>query len=404
MIAIATYSDLRTFQLKPRSLKLTRRYEENEYALVAGDIDISAVDAADIYAAVTSGEEVSIVINDVPASGPEICKFRGTIQSEGADYDPEKEEYSFTALHVAKKIFDAAKQPLIDAQKYALDLVLSNYLHNGQICAVNLTPSDFEFASNDPGYNGNNNPSDSGYASYGFIVNNPDYTVRDYWFDFAKHYRAILSVSNDLDDSSKLNRLDVLSRQILPNIIRSGYDEAIASYKETSKNPQYDCVLFPCRVKIGSEYYNCYAFYTSSGVSMDVIGKVRRIESRLDNHFSLRGVQSGIKVTVPDNCLDLRVPSGMYGDSYPAVFPFQSIPFFQFSLGYEAINEPIEDYCKRHFYRLVSPYMELEVLYSNLLNVNPFETIVVRGRNALMMEIEDDLADETSKITGRVFA
>jgi hypothetical protein len=243
------------------------------------------------------------------------------------------------------------------------------------ICSVKLDKSQFEFANVAGKWNN---------FYYDFIQKNQDYNLRDYWLDYAKHYRLVLFVEDNLD-ASKLPILNVVSRASLASILHTGYDDFIAEYNEEVKNPQYDAVIFPYKYSLGSStYYKIGVYQADLFVSYNF-----PISSPLD-----------IK-----NAVDLRVPSEIY-DLSGAIYPFNSVPTFKKIIvgGVETwVGESPKQYCDRTFYSLLAAYKEVTVLYSQSLPVSPCEKIAVRGANMLIAEIEDDLVNETTRVIGRRF-
>lgn len=398
MITMSIYSKTRTFLLEPQEFKLTRRYEEDNHVFVAGDIKIDAVDAQDIYDAVTSGDEVSIVVHDVPAVGSPVCKFRGMFQSEGSAYDPETENYSLQALHISKKVFEAAKNELeispcgintagvyLKAAIPAFDFVQNNELHTLRgiynptpfyyPCSITLNKNQIS--------NANTKGKENDFY-YDFLQMKMDYSLRDYWLDYAKHYRVVLFVQNDLD-ANGIPVLNVVSRASLATILHIGYDDLIAGYSEDVKSPQYKTVIFPYKYMLGTSTHYVIGVYSASGLLP------------YDFPYSLP--------PEIDNALDLRVPSGIY-DMTGTEFPFSSIPTFRAQIiagVFEYIGERPDQYAARVFDPLVLPYKEITVLYSQFLPVNPCEKISVKGKNVLIAEIEDDFMNETTQVIGSVY-
>jgi hypothetical protein len=469
MIQLSTYSKTCTFALQPKALTLTRRYEEDQYAFVAGDVKIDAMDAEELYQAIKDGDEVSLIIKDTPSVGDPICKFRGTFQSDGSGYDPETEQYTFTVLHHSKKIFEKAKDilettpngityyskgvnvctlvlgnflgtissqermraltgskndwcirsdqpanpiwfitgddPKLDANWTPIpsaaipqfDLVVNNSLHTDMSsswfpCKVLLDKTQIEFA---------NTKAIVDSAYFEFIHKNQDYSLRDYWLDFSKHYRLVLFIPEELDAVTGLPILNVVSRAVLAKTVHTGYDDLIASYSEEVKSPQYNAVIFPFKVMQGSFVNYNYGEFRD-GVLFS---------------YPFPGFASQVNT---ENALDLRVPAGMYKTSKsdiekvvvdiishdPNYFPLKSIPTFKMVTDQNGVSSipDLDEYLQRVIAPLASPYTEATILYSQRLPVNPCETIVVRGVNIPIAEIEDDLVNETTKIIGRIFA
>ena len=372
MISVCAFTDSRTFAVKPQKLTITRRYENSDYAFVASDLTLDCSDAGDLYDAVIAGEDVTLVVyRDL------IQKFLGTFQAEGTSYDADKDVYSFTVLHVIKKLFDAAKNQMEwDSAKNIpnppmFDLVQENFLPSPVGVQIRLDPNGFAFAQR--GWDVNQS------RAFGdFLEQNQSYTYRDHWIDFAKHYRSVMYADDAFDAASGLPVLNVVPRLTI-NKLHIGLDDLIAEYREAWNNPQYEAVVFPLRGQ--EEDYICVA--RKDGPS---------IITSLDE--------------VIDNALDLRVPSGMYADGE---FPFNSIPAFG-DLAFSSSNPNwfmnsvgLAMYCNNNFKSLLNPYKEIEVLYRELIDVNPLEQIAVKGTNIQIVEIEDDLMNETTKVTGRLF-
>lgn len=388
------------YPMKIKAARLLRRYEDKEYSFLAGDLKLDCVDAGNLYRDVNAGVQVSVAVKEGATT-----RFRGTVMRDGTGFDPESEVHSFPVIHQSKRIFEAAKAQLelnpsqTKDGTFAFDYVSNSYLRAFLICTVQLNRTDFEFAASGLG---------SGRDHYwAFLQEHTGYTTRDFWVDFAKHYRALLSVSDD-----PVPVLRVIPRRALTSVVHVGYDPLIAEYHEEMRDAQFQRVLFPAKVAIydaaGSQSLtlNCYVTYSPAGVVIDMIGSLpfgitaRQFPSATVN---LRAV--GGAVTVPDETLDLRVPNGMYGEVYPEKLPLDSVPLFKFmasSLTWSG-ESPL-GYCGRHFASVVREFLEVNVLYSLPLPVRPQEQISVRGSNALIVEVEDDLVDETTRIIGRLFA
>jgi hypothetical protein len=104
MKTVIAYTTTETFQLLVSAATIARVFEDNDqdYTFAASDISFDLTDAQEVYDLVLAGVEVFIEIKDGDDS-----KFYGTLQQEGAEYDPETEIYTITAVHISKKIFDA---------------------------------------------------------------------------------------------------------------------------------------------------------------------------------------------------------------------------------------------------------------------------------------------------------
>lgn len=372
MISVCAFTETKVFPVRPQKLTITRRYEDSDYAFVASDLQFDCDDAADLYDAVIAGDDVTLVVyRDLTQ------KFLGTFQAEATSYDADKDTYSFTVLHIIKKIFDQAKNQMEwDGVKnilnpFMFDLVQMDYLPSPLGVQIRLDPNNFAFAQKSW-------DSNQSYAFGEFLKANQNYSFRDHWIDFAKHYRCIMYADDVFDAVSGLPVLNVVPRLSISKLT-IGHDDLIADYKETENGPQYDAVIFP--LKAGDQNYIYVA--RKGGAGMMTV---------LDQAI--------------DNALDLRVPPDMYADG---VFPFSSIPNFgDLSLLSSNPNWFMNSvglgmYCNNNFGSLLKPYKEIEVLYREPVNVNPLESIAVKGGNIQINEIEDDLMNETTKVTGRLF-
>jgi hypothetical protein len=418
-VHLSAFTDTKIFMVQPRELKLTRKYEDAEYAFVASDIQLTCIDAQDLYDAVNASEDVSFVVyrDQLPC-------FRGKFQAEGTKYDPEKEEYTFTVLHIVKSIFDGAKDRLeinpggktyssdseLRAALGAFDSVTENSLHGSGICNVRLNPADFEFANAAGKWND---------AYFDFLQDNKNYTLRQYWIDFAQHYRSVMYADDDLDaDGSSI--LHVMPRRKIQPL-HTGYDDLIADYSEERKNPDYEAVIFPFKLLVllptgeyvgGNPVYKyapsyCYGEYRN--------GKVTPWA------YPIAADRANT-----EGAIDLRVPGAMYKTSADAAkadldalysstdsfkdlafFPFKSVPCFSGQLGTGRImtwnTETPDDYAKRTFAGSVLPYKEVTILYSDPVEAYPLEEIAVRGTIIKIQEVEDDLMNDTTKVVGRLY-
>jgi hypothetical protein len=402
-VSISTYSDTAIFAAKVKSIELTRAYEEDEYAFIASDVKLDMLEASELYRSVLAGTTVYLAVA-ITKDGTTTRRFRGIFQADGAEYDPETEVYSLNAVHIVKSLFNTAKARLetspdgitystddgLKAALSAFDLVATNTLHGRGICSVVLNPSDFEFA---------NTTGKKNDKYFDFLKENESYSLRDFWLDFAKHYRALLFVSDDYD-SSGMPVLKVVPRLKYADVLHTGYDDLIASYKETDRDAQYASVIISYKVKQGSYVSYYYGEYRSDGLHPYVY-------------------PTGAASVNTEDALDLRVPDGMWAKSDdelnavtrvvakdPDYYPFDSIPVFSMvTVNGRTSISGLTEYCSKHFDRFVKPFKEVEVLYHDLVPaLNPFELLSIRGSNALMMSITDEYVDETTKVVGRVFA
>jgi hypothetical protein len=413
-ITIASYSATKIYPIKPKEMKLVRQYEDTEYVFLTGDLSLELIDADDLYADVKHGEEVFI---DIKKDG--VGKFLGTFQQDGANYDPEKETHSFTAIHIAKKIFDAAKNQYFPAQLFQgthnFDYVQDNSLLQGGLCDVRLVKANLENARESSHfmspytYQGNTPPPNTAFQD--FLKNNPKYLLHDYWIDFFKHFRAIAFIEDDLSPHGK-PVLNVQSRYAVGQTVNSAYDQFIAEYKENICLPQYKNVLFPClATATGAPYPTCaLGYYSLDRGAHEILTTLGMVPFPSQNNAPVGTVyirsyaKEGDKIVIPDNCLDLRAK--IYGDTWKKFDVWASLPTFKFNLDAAdsfAGESPLQ-FCERNFSTAISSYDEREVLYSQTLPVNPYELLPIRGELTRIWKIEDDLMNETTKITGRVFA
>lgn len=377
-VSLSAFTPTKIFAVKPSKLSLVREYEYPEYAFMASDVSLDCNDAGDLYDTITSGEEVTLV-----ASMGGISKFRGTFQSQGTSYDADKDTYTLSAVHAIKKVFDLAKNKkesdlLIGltnpSQSPIFDEVLTDHLHESGICSVKLDPLNFAFANKLVGDN-LIKPSDPVDVYAKFLQANQTYTTRDYWIDFCKHYRCVIYLDNDLDESGNYV-LHVVPRLAMAKI-NGADDDLICGYNEVQNDPQYDAVIIP----LYSNGNPCFVRYDADGAEL----------------------LSAPPDTVEGNVLDLRVPSGSYNGTK---FPFKSLPSFNLSFSnpnWYMSSVGFGNYCDQTFGSLVKPYKEIEVTYRETIDVNPLESKMVRGMNLQITEVEDDLMYETTKITTRLF-
>jgi hypothetical protein len=327
MKTVIAYATTETFQLLVSAATIARVFEDNDqdYTFAASDISFDLTDAQEVYDLVLAGVEVFIEIKDGDDS-----KFYGTLQQEGAEYDPETEIYTITAVHISKKIFDALSIVPYPYGEFPATMDFDiNQLQAMTGCDIVVDAQVF-----------------SPYVIQGSAlpVSTPStqYFVRDFLIDMAKHHRAIVHVADELSSNGKY-QIVFESETIKEAIVNSGYDSLIAVYKEDSRNPQFDCVIFPCflRYIYTGDYgwdwtKNCYVLYTRTGITLmngfaeeDTLGMRFGLRS-MESDIALQFLRAGDAVTVPNNCLDLRVPAGAYGSAFPAAFPFKSIPTFVF--------------------------------------------------------------------------
>ena len=374
-----------------------------------------------------------------------IDKFLGTFQADGASYDPEKDTYKFKAIHIAKKLFDDAKNllPLWPVQGgsvvvsqpgrrltstnptviHNFDYVQDNNLLQGTLCDVLLDKSKFELAQETVQpkvwYSGDK-PIDH---FNNFLTSNDSYKLRDYWLDFAKWFKAVMFVSDSLS-SNGLPILTCVPRRALEQSVVTGYDDFIAEYNEQYCNPVNMYALFPCQVQIGQDIFNAFALYCEKYIELLIWtrdidpngfyktapgsrGSSSRTVPVTPVEFSFFSKKNNYptSITVPDSCVDLRVPQKLWSDDFNNEFCLQnSLPLFQCdSLQGSWLVENPFDYAERQYKGIVHPYKEITITYSILLPITPLQQLAVRGVNMQVWKIEDDIVNETSKVTGRIY-
>lgn len=402
MTSIIAYTTTESFQLLVSAATICRVYEDDDqdYTFAASDIQFDLTDAEDVYDLVLAGVEVFIEIQDDDGS-----KFYGTLQQEGAEYDPETEIYTITALHISKKIFTALSTvPYPYGELPATMNFDINQLQAMTGCDIVVDPQAFA-------------PFVIEGSALPATVPSTQYFVRDFLLDLAKHHRAIIHVADELSSDGKY-QIVYTSEEVEEAVVHSGYDDLIAVYKEDSRGPQFDCVLFPCFLRYtytGDNGWDwtkiCYALYTPTGITLmngfleeDTLGMqvgLRNMQSDVTLQFLL----PGDAVTVPDNCLDLRVPPGAYGDTFPATFPFGSIPTFVFNDNSSSwVGESPDDHCQRLYARQMLSFTEVTTQFSDEIPANPGESIIIRGTTLPIAEVDDDLVNVSSTIVGRRYS
>lgn len=362
----------KVYQLRVKEAKLTRRYEEKEYALVAGDLQLECVDASELYADVIAGKTISVVVyvdNDI--------RFRGTIAAEGAAYDPETEVYTFTAPHLSKQLFDAARNERVNKRDSVGNWIWpSHYVRSFDgmsvnqfgpagmmgLCDVILNPLRFE-RRNSAGFT---------TAAWDRFTEQTNYSFREYWIDFAKHYRALMRVHDTLSANGR-PILEVLPRLAFETTVHQGYDGLIAEYKEERRAARYSRVLFPT-IHDNGNFYAIAVYDPYRSFLLEWPRWAGRVEQW------------------QEGALDLRAPSALYRPPDQLPFP-ASMPYFS-----SRSDESIVPYGDQHFWRAVRPYLEVTVVYSELLPVGPLEHIAVRGHDVVINSIEEDLERESTTI------
>ena len=392
MKTVLAYTTTQTFQLKVDAATIKRLYEDSntDYTFASSDVEFNLTDAQDVYDLVTTGEEVFIVVKD-----GDITKFYGTFQEEGAAYDPETEVYTITALHISKKIFNELATVFLPSG-YPTSMSL------GIARLFKVWTQFSEFVVDENVY-----PLNVYIPVESSVSTTVKYSMRDWVIDLAKHHKAIVHVGDDLTTEGR-SQIFFESKVIAESIVHHGYDNLIASYKEDSRNPQFEGVVFPCYVNIISALgtllpHSAYAFYSRDGVKLLLCDTVE-IAPYTVGGISLQHIKVGDDVTVPDNYLDMRVPADVYGSTMPKALPYGYLPTFvcvpmQSTWWASPLN-----YCDTNFRRLVYPFMEITVGYSQMLPVNPAETLVVRGMNLPLAEVDDDIVDESTTVIGRLYA
>ncbi len=385
MKSILAYGVSGTYPLQVKEATLKRRYEEGEYAFIAADLKLECADAQNLYDTVVTGEVVSAVVKD-----GDMPRFRGTIQSDGAAYDPEHEFWSFSAVHRAKAIFETLKQrrewrPGEDNRVYSFDDLSTFALRGDWFCNMETNESAFEFLGKmrwaEP------------YLNY--LKNNPDYSTRDYLIDIAKHVRGVLHVDDGIPPVVRLTPRQSAAASI------GSFDDLIAEYSEEQQDAEFNAVFFPCMIN----GLVSFALYSHDDVEIYIPDYYRTPLDRLSIWRTVHFLSVGQSFNLPDRTLDLRVPRGAYSDGMPDYFPFPclSVPNFRAETYYWLQETPLE-YCERHFKHLTGRSRKLNVLYRNPVTADPTQRITVRSKTAVISEVEDDLVNETTRIIGRVAA
>ena len=389
MKSVFAFTTTNTFQLIVAAATICRLFEDNnqDYSFAASDIEFDLTDAQDVYDLVCDDVEVFVVVQD-----GDTAKFFGTFQQEGADYDPETEIYTITALHISKKIFAGLQVPYPYGEYPASMDIALNQLRAMTGCDIVADAGFFSPLTSD-------------------LLPPPkpstQYLVSDFLVDLAKYHKAIVHVADELSSAGKY-QIVFESKVLTELVVSHGYDPLIASYKEDNRNPQFDNIVFPCYVKIATldlnaVPYPAYAFYSRDGVKLLLSGPSEIAPYVIDG-VTMQFIKPGDNVALPDNAIDLRVPSGVYGSTMISALPFSSVPTFVLAgIPSVWVGENPQYYCDRNYYRLIHSFTEITVQYSDTIPVNPAETIVVRGMNLPIAEVDDDLVDVSTTIVGRLY-
>ncbi|MBP8975111.1 MAG: hypothetical protein KBG83_00185 [Bacteroidetes bacterium] len=404
---MAVHSKDKIYTLNPKNIKLHYRCEEAEFVYVASDLKLELLNAGELYADVCSGKEIYISV-----SIDDTAIFAGTLQHQDAHYDPETEEYTITAVHISKKWIEEAKtwqvmpgnmkvnKPTSTGYEYRFDsLTGQNLFHlvgfNFSNCNIYL-PAHIE------------NSLDEGTDSREYLeFECGDYNLRQHWIDFSKHYNLLMSFWNNYLGEC---RLEFIQREALSSTIHRGCDSFLTDYKETFSDPQYASIIFPAYtlvvINMNNRDYtfdlNYYCLFDGNKITLYTF---HRHPFNLYDYVYMQPEMIDLSefLEAPENCLDLRAPLEVYRKAFQnRIVPFRSIPQFK-NVTDQYLPETHFNYAQRRYGRYIRPYKQVEANYSELIVCNPYEQMAINGNNMIISEIEYDLKNEETKITGKQY-
>lgn len=416
MITLAAYTDTKIYTLHPQGLKLSKRFEHDLYSYVASDVQLTLFDAKELYDDVLNGTTIWIVIT-YKSDTQEHCLFFGYIQPESAVYEPEKDEYSITALHCSKKIMEIASSQYVLpslywgrvrslSAPYSFDAVGNNNLSHLTLplsseypeIDVVLEKATCENSLDD------GSPVCDAYCAY----LQQGYTVRQHWIDFSKHYNLLWYVA---DQPGRF--LVTWKRRDNDPTFHRGYDPYLIDYKESFEDAYYNAVLFPALVLItvtnqtsrttNTLVLYLYCLYRNATVTLYSFHPYSfDLYEYLLLDWPFSRLQNYLEVDA--RCFDLRIPADVYRNTFTnsRALPFRTVKQFPYKPMNQLAETPLQ-YAQRKYARYIRPRKIYEVAYSTLILAAPEDEIVINGHNARIKEIEYDLEHETTTITAEQY-
>lgn len=393
----AGLSPMKFYNIKIDAVKRTRKFEEADYQFVAADCELTAYDAEELRADLLNGDEILFAVKDDAGN----YLFRGTFQSEGTKYDAEKEQYTFSVVHISKQLFSGFEKTY---SRFPLSVWLNIPYHE-------LKPGVDAYAD----------------ANFG-----ERYNTRSYLLDLCKVMGCIVGVDDNYTISGQhgdiiLNTVNLFSRkEIQARAVKIGFDDFVADYSYEDKKADYEYVLLPIAF-----YFTSYSYVNSQGVLISVtnsphyvlgyiVSNGKRSTVTIFNNLSdgwittawLGGIaQSGngvqfrfvgtdYQLEVPDRTLDLRIEalknvnaalSQNYWNMTKVIYETDS-----------NIPQTLVDYVNERKESLLD-YTEISVTYSRLIDADLLEKIAFHDKIISIREIEDDLQWEDRTIKGRIY-
>ncbi len=348
--------------LQAAQIKLLRRYEEKEYAFVASDLKLELVNALEIYNRLTSGEEITVLVKK-----EETIFFRGYLQREGTSWNPEKQIFSITAIHIGKKIFQILEQQKYYAHVYNPDYSLELNFQEWVNFNVGTIGIDLE-----------------------------KYTMRQRIIDFAKYSNSVGYVKNNLSPFSYLSPVVAIEKRGGQTITAD--DSMLFQYEEEQQNANYNAVLFPANIVVETELFPTLLFYHNNNINACILQQDEEIFKKIGVPYTI--VQLNDEIIIPENTLDMRVPADAYTKTH--TFAFTTRPVIFHYKNNQWVNNPL-NYAQQNYGAFVNPYRKLTLGFRQIIQAQPCQKLVAMGLNLYITEIEDDLVNQTSTVKGNLF-
>lgn len=404
----AGLSPMKFYNIKIDAVKRTRKYEEADYQFVAADCELTAYDAEELRADLLNGDEIYFAVKDDAGN----YLFRGTLQSEGTKYDAEKEQYTFSVVHIAKQLFGGFEKTY---SRFPLSVWLN-------VPDNSLKPGIDAFVD----------------AKFG-----EHYNTRSYLLDLCKVMGCVVAVDDHYFTSEMfpdiiLNRVNLFSRkEIDARPVRIGFDDFVADYSYEDKKADYDYVAFPIsftfrlyvrdsenriinptgisRTGIATVLYSPTGIQIISINPFPGLTQVPRqtvfMNEASDYVVALSSLEIFIisnfteckSVSLPERTLDLipeflKLDNASSGDILSYILPH----FNFFILSLEEIGKRIDALCNA-YRQHVTDYTEISVTYGRLIDADLLEKIAFQDKIISIREIEDDLQWEDRTIKGRIY-
>ncbi len=376
--------------------------EKQQYEFASGDATFEVQHGDDLYALLKAQRVMTIeVIKD------DVNIFIGEMKFESTQRDEDNARWKFYALQRTKKFIDQAAQTYISPLSVNLSFPTGTYEDVETVLRANapytqragdLLKKKLSVYESFEDWSGVT--KDRGTLSD--LSDSYDYTLRDFIMDTCKRWNGAYWVDN-------ANVLHVQSRS-KPAMSIDGLDDLIASYVRTGREPLYDAVvihladpILPRNGPIG--FGTSWAMYTKDGEFLYIFDKSdgegfsnSNISSLMDKYRYGGTTQWRFPPGGPNAFFttgynyqrDRVAPPSVRNPLYVAVPSSYSGKDTIFFPGVES-EEQVEDV----FADLLGPYEDVTVKFSQIVAIDPFTDLTVRGEHTLVRKVLYDL-DELS--------